>query len=177
MDIVAHALWAGIGTSIYRDRRQLSRGQVATVIVATILPDVFHALPVAAWALTQGNPEALYAYAVATPGTEPRLPCWLDAVSHHIHCASHSMLVAGVISAILPRYYPLAWVPLSGWWLHIVIDAPTHTADFYPSPVLYPLTYAGLDGVAWNTPAFQWANYVSLLVAYLWIALRRLKAL
>ena len=34
---------------------------------------------------------------------------------------------------------------LAGWWLHIVIDVFTHSAEFYPAPVLYPITREGFD--------------------------------
>ena len=29
-------------------------------------------------------------------------------------------------------------------------------------PVLYPFTYRGFDGVAWNTPTFTLINYLTL---------------
>ncbi|HEX6703774.1 MAG TPA: hypothetical protein VF169_03355 [Albitalea sp.] len=41
---------------------------------------------------------------------------------------------------------------------------------YYPSPVLYPLTYRGFDGVAWNEPWFMWLNYLGLAVFYAWAA-------
>jgi hypothetical protein len=53
-------------------------------------------------------------------------------------------------------------VPLLGWWSHIVIDVFTHSADYYASPVLYPLTERGFDGIAWITPWFMVANYLVL---------------
>lgn len=57
-----------------------------------------------------------------------------------------------------------------GWWSHILIDVFTHSADFYPSPVFYPLTYWGFDGLAWNTPWFMGINYflLVLLAALVW---------
>ena len=61
------------------------------------------------------------------------------------------------------------WLPLLGWWSHIVIDVFTHSAEFYPSPVLYPFTQRGFDGIAWNTPAFMAANYLALALAAAWL--------
>jgi membrane-bound metal-dependent hydrolase YbcI (DUF457 family) len=52
-----------------------------------------------------------------------------------------------------------------GWCSHIVIDVFTHSAQFYPVPVLYPFTQRGFDGLAWNTPWFMAANYVALAAA------------
>jgi membrane-bound metal-dependent hydrolase YbcI (DUF457 family) len=47
------------------------------------------------------------------------------------------------------------WIPLLGWWSHIVIDVFTHSADYYAVPVLYPFTERGFDGIAWITPWFM----------------------
>jgi hypothetical protein len=41
---------------------------------------------------------------------------------------------------------------------------PTHSADFYPVPVLYPLTMRGFDGLAWNTPWFMVLNYGAIAI-------------
>jgi hypothetical protein len=64
-----------------------------------------------------------------------------------------------------------AWllIPLLGWWSHIVIDVFTHSADYYASPVLYPITQRGFDGIAWNTPWFMVLNYSVLAVLALLI--------
>ena len=64
------------------------------------------------------------------------------------------------------------WIPLLGWWSHIVLDVFTHSADYYPSPVLYPFTQRGFDGIAWNTPWFLALNYAALLLTWLWILAR-----
>jgi membrane-bound metal-dependent hydrolase YbcI (DUF457 family) len=49
-----------------------------------------------------------------------------------------------------------------GWWSHIVIDVFTHSAEFYPVPLLYPLAYSGFDGLAWNTPWFMALTYPAI---------------
>ena len=43
-----------------------------------------------------------------------------------------------------------------------MIDVFMHSADYYASPVLYPITHRGFDGVAWNTPWFLALNYLAL---------------
>jgi hypothetical protein len=54
-----------------------------------------------------------------------------------------------------------------------VIDVFTHSADFYPSPVLYPITQRGFDGIAWNTPWFVVVNYTALVAVGVWLWVRR----
>ena len=146
MDLLAHALWAGVAAETLRRRRGLhARPALALVGLAT-LPDLMQGLPVAAWALgSAGSPALLWDFATASPGTEPVLPEAVHLVAHHLHCIGHSAVIAaGVTAAALA----LRWrqtVVLAGWWLHIVIDVFTHSADFYPVPVLYPFTQRGFD--------------------------------
>jgi hypothetical protein len=80
----------------------------------------------------------------------------------------HSAVVAAVVSALAA--WRARWVlPLLGWWSHIAIDVFTHSATFYPSPVLYPLTQRGFDGIAWNEPWFMAVNDAALAAAALWL--------
>jgi hypothetical protein len=85
----------------------------------------------------------------------------------------HSALVAAAATALLRAWLRRLWLPLLGWWSHIVIDVFTHSADFYPSPVFYPITYWGFDGIAWNTPGFMALNYAALLVVGVWLWRKR----
>ncbi|MEO8280684.1 MAG: hypothetical protein ABI564_13390, partial [Ideonella sp.] len=48
----------------------------------------------------------------------------------------------------------------------------THSAQYDESPVFYPFTYRGFDGIAWNTPWFVAANYLALAAAGLWVWIR-----
>ena len=96
----------------------------------------------------------------------------MEWFSHHLHCILHSAVVAAAVTLALRVVLGRWWLPLLGWWSHIVIDVFTHSADFYPSPVLYPLTYQGFDGIAWNRPDFQWLNYSALVAVTLWLLWR-----
>lgn len=173
MDILAHGLWAGLGVAWVKRRQPVTRRTAVLTMALAMLPDVVHLLPVAAWAaFAGGNLEALLAYALATPGREPRMPAWVALGSHHLHCVMHSALVAGACTVLLWRWRTQVGLILSGWWLHIVIDIFTHSADYYPAPVLYPITQRGFDGLAWNTPWFLVATYLALALCA-WLLLRR----
>ena len=173
MDIIAHGLWAGLGLRWLATRRKPSRPAVVVATVGmAVLPDLAHLLPIIARALFDGGSlQEVWRYAIAVPGLEPDLAGWAAAWSHHLHCALHSAVIAGGATLLLWRWRASVGLPLAGWWSHIVIDVFTHSAEFYPVPVLYPLTYQGFDGLAWNTPWFMVANYLALGVCAL--ALRR----
>ena len=175
MDILSHTLWVVAGVEVARRKRIITgrRDIVASAILAA-LPDVVHLLPVLARVLL-GNASVavLYKYAIALPGEEPAMPPMVALTAHHLHCIMHSGIVAGTISALVWLTYRRLWIPLLAWWSHILIDVLTHSDDYYPSPIFYPITYWGFDGLAWNKPAFVAMNYALLVALYAWLLLTR----
>lgn len=174
MDVLAHSLWAGVGVALLSRRMPLSRRTAAAAITFAVLPDIMQMLPVLVWGLFGGGTfDAIRAYATALPGQEPVLPATVILFSHHLHCVAHSAVVAGALTISVWWLRRALWLPLLGWWSHIVIDVFTHSADYYASPVLYPLTKRGFDGIAWNTPWFMMVNYLSILTVGFWLFLAR----
>lgn len=173
MDVVAHGLWVGIALAAAGRRRAIPRRTWVACLGLAVLPDLAQLLPLLGLAaFGAGGWPVLLAYATAPPGAEPALPPMVALLSHHLHCLLHSAVVAGVVTAVLYAVMRAWWLPLLGWWSHIVIDVLTHSAEFYPVPVLYPFTQRGFDGLAWNTPWFLALNYAAIVAAG-WLALRR----
>jgi len=174
MDIVAHTLWAAAGVTALHHRWPITPSIAAATLGMAALPDVLHLLPIALWWMFgNGTFSMLSAYAIAVPGQEPMLPPMVLLWSHHLHCVMHSAIVAGAVTLLLYVVRRTLWIPLLGWWSHIVIDVLTHSADYYAAPVLYPITERGFDGIAWNTPWFMSLNYTALAAVGLWLSLRK----
>lgn len=174
MDILAHALWAGAGVMLARQRgRRITSRTAALTVALAAAPDIPHLLPIVGWSILGGGDWAtITGYANAVPGQEPVVPPWVQWLSHNLHCFMHSAVVAGVLTLLIYARTRSLWIPLLGWWSHIVIDVFTHSQDYYPSPVLWPFTREGFNGVAWNTPVFMVINYAALAVVYGWLASR-----
>jgi len=62
----------------------------------------------------------------------------------------------------------LLWAP---WYVHIALDIPTHTLQFFPTPVFHPISDAMFDGVRWSTPIVWFSNVGALAV--LWFYVKR----
>jgi hypothetical protein len=170
LDILAHTLWTAAGAAVLHRRRPLARRTVVASLVLAALPDLAHLLPIVAWwVLGDGSFAALRGYVVASPGQEPWLPPTVGLLSHHLHCVMHSAPVAALVTALVWAVRRTLWLPLLGWWSHIVIDVFTHSADFYAVPVLYPFTERGFDGIAWTAPWFMALNYGALTAVGLWL--------
>jgi hypothetical protein len=166
MDILAHGLWAAVGVVWARRRWVISRRAAQATVGLAVAPDLVQLVPlvVAAMFGSQGI-QVLSAYATALPGMEPALPAAVALWTHHLHCIMHSAVIAAAVTAIVWAWRKALWLPLLGWWSHIVIDVFSHSANFYPAPVLYPITQRGFDGVAWNTPTFLIINYAAIALA------------
>jgi hypothetical protein len=177
MDILAHGLWVGVGAAWMPRHRRVDRRTAVLTVSLAVVPDLAQLLPLVYLALfSLDGWSVLLAYANALPGYEPALSPFNTELTHHLHCVMHSALVAGVITVISWVWLGRFWIPLLGWWSHIVIDVFTHSADFYPSPVFYPVTYWGFDGIAWNTPWFTVLNYAALAGVGLWLMVTRTRA-
>ncbi len=174
MDVVAHGLWVGLGLAAASRRFTMPRGTAIATIAMAVVPDVAQLLPLLGTAaFTPGGMAVLSAYATALPGFEPQLPPLVALLTHHLHCTMHSAIIAGAVTGALWLLTKSFWLPLLGWWSHIVIDIFTHSAEFYPVPVLYPFTARGFDGVAWNTPWFMALNYAAMAAAAAWLFFTR----
>jgi len=103
------------------------------------------------------------------PGQLPTLPPLIAAWSYHLHCALHSALVVSAVTLLLWIWRRPLWLPLLGWWSHLVIDVFTHSAAFFPTPILYPVSERGFDGLAWNAPSFLLLNYAALAAVAAWL--------
>jgi hypothetical protein len=174
MDILAHALWAGVGTALASRKFRVERRSAVLTIALAVLPDALQLLPIVWWVVFgAGSVAALNAYAMASPGLEPSMPPSVTFLAHHLHCLMHSAVVAGAVTGVLWLIRRTLWIPLLGWWSHIVIDVFTHSTDYYPAPALYPITERGFDGLAWNLPWFLALNYAALSLTCLWLVLTR----
>jgi hypothetical protein len=173
-DILAHGLWAGIGVAVAARHWHIPRRTALATIGLAMAPDVLQLLPLIGFALLeQGHWSLLWAYASALPGMEPAVPPMVALLVHHLHCIPHSAVIAAIVTLSSLALTRAVWLPLWGWWSHIVIDTFTHSADFYPVPVFYPFTQWGFDGLAWNTPWFQLANYGVMVWVGGWLLWRR----
>lgn len=155
---------------------RVTRKSYRGIVFFAVLPDILEYVPIVVWVAGGGPIAALYQFAIATPGAEPALPPIVQLLVHHLHCATHSAIVAGPVTLLVWLLRPRWLIPLLGWWSHIIFDVFTHSQDYYPSPVLYPITYRGFDGIAWNSPVFMLTNYLLLAALWLWLLRRDRRA-
>ena len=71
------------------------------------------------------------------------LPYWV----YDLYDISHSMVTALIFIAIAYKINKdFAW-PMLAWPMHIIVDFFTHSIEFFPTPILWPISDYRFDGV------------------------------
>jgi membrane-bound metal-dependent hydrolase YbcI (DUF457 family) len=107
---------------------------------------------------------------------EPAMPsqvAFMFNLSSSLYNVSHSLIIFLLIFGIAYLIFkkPL-WI-LGGWLLHIVVDIPTHSYQFYPTPILWPLSSYKFNGFAWANEWLLIADVVLLAAVYFFLFRKR----
>lgn len=175
MDIISHGLWAGAAYK-FASAKIKKPLNIRLAVFLGIFPDLFSFAVPFAW----------LAYGLAFGGlgladlprpdaTEPMpsdtLPIF--RLTSLLYNLSHSAIVFAVVFGIV--YFILrrpVW-EMNAWLLHVLIDIPTHSYKFYPTPFLWPISEWKFDGLSWATPWFLILNYSAIIVVYLFLRKRK----
>lgn len=173
MDIFSHGLWAGVAYRAANNRRKRQGRQRLSVWWAMfwgVFPDLFaFTIPFGVLAfdlfsgrLTFGDLPGPH---LEEPSAAAGLP--LMRLASSLYNVSHSVptFLAVFFLVWLIRRRPV-W-ELGAWLMHIVMDIPTHSYRFFPTPVLWPISGWKFAGFSWATPWFLVPNYLFLAAAYL----------
>lgn len=154
MDIVSHGLWG----SLVFGRKSQSSFWLAFVI--GMAPDLLSfGILYAAATLNLSEPPDF------SSGTPPEST--IPAYVHHLYNFTHSFIVFVVAFFLIwfLRKRPL-W-ELAAWGLHVLVDVPTHSYAFFPTPVFWPLFGWKFNGWQWNSPSILIPNFALLVLLYL----------
>lgn len=179
MDIFAHSVWAAIAAKKYNQggeskppRRLISIGWAA---FWGVFPDLFaFGIPflVLLFLLVSGD----IPFQPMWPGSAivAEYAPWVGIFIPLAYKISHSLVIFAtvfVVTWLLKKKVPLVML---GWALHIVIDMFTHAAEFFPTPLLWPVSdWKFLYGFSWASGWFMLANYGAMLVVFGVVFLRK----
>ena len=155
MDIFAHGLWS---YAIFHNKKY-----VWWATLFGILPDILSFGILFAINLFNGN------FQRGLPALSS-LPKWLFVAYNLTHSLVMFAFVFLIVFFITKSWY---W-PLLAWAIHILIDIPTHSTRFFPTPFLWPISNYVFNGISWGTPWFMILNYGSLLIVYVLIYLKKI---
>ena len=150
MDTLSHALW-GKGRFGYRKYRWYS-------FLFGALPDLlsfgiyfihsifFSSSPV------MGRP------------TRSEIPEWV----YSLYDISHSLVIASIIIFIAYKINKEFAFPMLAWPAHIILDFFTHSIEFFPTPIFWPLSDYQFDGIPWSNPIIFFTNVLLIFLLFIY---------
>jgi hypothetical protein len=173
MDTLAHGLWGGLaGRSLSNKNRRLN---LIKAFLWGVLPDIFAFTIPIFWLLYSiifGDMQ-LSSWPTPGPHVEPSgglLP--FASVVNTLYNIGHSFFVFGAVFGLVYLFTKRVHLEMVGWFLHILLDIPTHSYQFFPTPFLWPVSDFKVDGISWGVPWFMVLNYSLLLLFYALLRIR-----
>lgn len=178
MDIIAHALWT-VAVFAVINKKLKKKLNLRFAAAFGVFPDFFAFAPLFIWLFFGLVSGSINFSVLPHPGAlEParadslfmfRLTSTLYSISHSIFVFLGIFSVAWLMRGKKPAR------EMGGWLLHILIDIPSHSYRFFPTPFLWPISSWKLDGLSWASPGFMIVNYSLLVLVF--VLLRRKKYL
>ena len=151
MDIFAHGLWTW---AIFHNNKRY----VWLAALFGVLPDMLSFGILFAANLLTGN------FHRGRPSLNS-IPKYVFESYNYTHSLVVFAIAFVAVYAITKQWF---W-PMTAWVIHILIDIPTHSTRFFPTPFLWPFSDYVFNGISWGTPWFMLVNYLSLLIVYIMI--------
>jgi len=155
MDFLAHLLWTSI---IFNKQKKWY-----LALPFGVLPDL------CSWFIYM-----IYEIFVGGSFGKPllqQIPTWVIT----LYGISHSIFVAAVVLAIV--YLIFRKIPFYLWAypIHILIDIPSHSRSFLPTPFLWPVSNWYFPGISWDNHWFMIVNYTLIIICLGYIFWKRRK--
>lgn len=151
MDIFAHSLWSGF---IFRKQKK-----IFWPIFFGIAPDIFSfGVYLFAFLILNGT----LPFNNATDHQYTNIPQY----TNFLYGVTHSFVIFAIVFLIVWFVKKKPYWPLLAWGIHIAIDVPLHSAEFFPTPFLFPVSAYRLEGVSWNNTYIFLGNYLILGFLY-----------
>ncbi len=155
MDIISHGLWGGVAFG----RRNKKSFWLSFLF--GIMPDVLAFGPFFASVFLglQKGPQF---------SSEPPDPGLIPLYVHRLYSMSHSLIIFTLLFAALWIIRQKPFWEFSAWGAHILVDIPTHSYQFFPTPFLWPLSNITVNGVPWGNPWIFIPNVTLLITLYMY---------
>lgn len=163
MDIISHGLWGAFGFG------RNNRKHFWWAFFFGIAPDLFSFgvfLGLAFFGLVE-HPDW-------SSGRHPD-PDQIPLFVHQLYNVTHSLVIFILVFGVVWFFRRAPLFVLLAWGLHIVMDIPTHSYAFFPTPFLWPLSEFTVDGISWSHPFIFLPNVILLIILYAWFWYGRYK--
>ena len=92
------------------------------------------------------------------------IPNWV----FNLYDFSHSIVIAFIFIAIAYKVNKDFCIPMLAWTLHIIIDFFTHSVQYFPTPIFWPISSYRFDGIPWSTPIIWFFNIFLIILIFIY---------
>jgi hypothetical protein len=85
---------------------------------------------------------------------------------HTLYDISHSLVIFAAVFFLIWIIRKKSFLPLIAWGIHILMDIPSHSDRFFPTPFLWPISDFHVNGINWGNPIVFFPNGVLLILIY-----------
>lgn len=171
MDVLAHGLWAYL-VAKFANLHLKKKLKTWLFVSFAIMPDILSFAPLFIFLIV-----GLITGSVAF-GAFPH-PASVEPTDHNsiiihnitgiLYDTTHSLFVFVIVFFFVWMIFKKPIYELFGWLLHTLVDIPSHSYKFYPTPFLWPFSEWKYDGISWSNPWFMVVNYSLIIIAFLWL--------
>ncbi|KKQ23176.1 hypothetical protein A2999_02945 [Candidatus Wolfebacteria bacterium RIFCSPLOWO2_01_FULL_38_11] len=171
MDVFSHGLWSGI---IYKAVNKKRKNPLKIKLAAFfgVFPDVFSFTPLFVW-MFFGLISGSFSFSdfPRPENVEPtqRDTLFIFRLVNLLYSLSHSLPIFLIIFGLVYLIFKRPIWEIFAWLVHILIDIPTHTYQFYPTPFLWPFSDIKFNGFVWSAPWFLILNYSAIILIYFYL--------
>ena len=151
MDTLSHAMW-GKGFFGYRKYRWFS-------FFFGAVPDLFSFgiyfifnLITKPYNLSFGKPAL------------DEIPPWVFS----LYDFSHSLIIALIFIMIIFKVNKELSFPMLAWPLHILLDFFTHSIQYFPTPIFWPISNYQFNGIPWSNPYIMLINFIGIFLIFIY---------
>ncbi len=180
MDILAHTLWTNAGAraanAVAEKKGKKFHMSAGWAAWWGVFPDFFaFTIPFVVRFYHIFFDGKVFSSAFAQPEMTNGIPQGFE-LAHTLYNYSHSLVIWFVVFVVVWIIFKRPRYELLGWALHILIDIPSHTLAFFPTPFLFPLSHYYFPyGISWSNQWYMLINYGLLLVVWSKIAFSKLR--
>lgn len=158
MDVLSHGLWGGAIVAS-KGKRFFWLG-----FLFGILPDIISFLP-HFFDMTFGD-------GWHPLGKRPPLES-IPQITFALYNVTHSLIIFSAAFLATWAFLKKPFLPTLAWGLHILLDIPTHSTSFFPTPFLWPISDFKIDGISWSHPLIYFTNLGLLFLIYMYLLFLR----
>ena len=151
MDTISHALW-GKGLFGYRKYKWLPLFFGAIPDLASFGIYFLFNLIINPSTMKFGKPEL----------TE--IPYWV----FNLYNISHSLIIAMTFILIAYVFKRDFYFPMLAWPFHIILDFFTHSIEYFPTPIFWPISNYKFDGIPWSNPYIMIINTICIFLLFIY---------